>query len=167
MSVYSADWSTCLGGASASQVSNTLFYTGHEFDAATGLYYMRARYYDPTLGGFISRDPIGYDDGANLYAYCGDNPATYADPTGFVHGVAGVWWEPSGFWGENRIEVSLDGTSHDGCTWAGPVTADNKFTIRTGWTGTSAFAGPVAFTKPKPRCGCKGVMQCSTYTGSA
>ena len=41
-----------------------------EPNGANGLYYMRARYYDPQVGRFISEDPIGFDGGdVNLYAY--------------------------------------------------------------------------------------------------
>jgi hypothetical protein len=32
------------------------------------------RYYDPTQGRFLNRDPLGYGGGMNLYAYCGDDP---------------------------------------------------------------------------------------------
>ena len=60
VTVYNATWGYVGAGGSASAVGNTLFYTGHELDAATGLYYMRARYYDPALGRFISRDPSAY-----------------------------------------------------------------------------------------------------------
>jgi RHS repeat-associated protein len=38
-------------------------YTGREFDAATGLYYYRSRYFDPLTGGFISEDTIGFAGG--------------------------------------------------------------------------------------------------------
>ena len=51
VTVYNATWGYVAAGGSASAVGNTLFYTGHELDAATGLYYMRARYYDPRWGG--------------------------------------------------------------------------------------------------------------------
>jgi len=48
-----------------------------------GLYYMRARYYDPTIGRFISEDPAGFGGGdVNLYAYVGNNPVLIIDPTG-------------------------------------------------------------------------------------
>jgi uncharacterized protein RhaS with RHS repeats len=46
-------------------------YTGREKDTESGLYYYRARYYDPELGRFISEDPIGFDGGINFYAYSG------------------------------------------------------------------------------------------------
>jgi len=48
-----------------------------------GFYYMRARYYDPQVGRFISEDPIGFEGGdVNLYAYVGNNPVTLIDPNG-------------------------------------------------------------------------------------
>ncbi len=47
-----------------------------------GLYYMRARYYDPEVGRFISEDPSGFSDGPNLYAYVGNNPVNHVDPLG-------------------------------------------------------------------------------------
>jgi RHS repeat-associated protein len=48
-----------------------------------GFYYMRARYYDPKVGRFISEDPIGFDGGdVNLLAYVGNNPVTGIDPSG-------------------------------------------------------------------------------------
>ena len=69
--------------ATPPNVGNTIFFAGETFDTSTGLYFDRARYYDPQLGRFISEDPIGYaGSGANLYAYCGDNPTDATDPFG-------------------------------------------------------------------------------------
>lgn len=57
-------------------------YTGRENDQ-TGLYYYRARYYSPALQRFISEDPIGFAGGdVNLYAYVGNDPVNYNDPSG-------------------------------------------------------------------------------------
>ncbi len=48
-----------------------------------GFYYMRARYYDPQVGRFISEDPIGFEGGdVNLFAYVGNNPVMRVDPSG-------------------------------------------------------------------------------------
>jgi RHS repeat-associated protein len=57
-------------------------YTGRERDQATGLYYYRARWYDPQQGRFLSEDPAGFTAGVNFYAYAGGNPVTRRDPTG-------------------------------------------------------------------------------------
>jgi len=56
-------------------------YTARENDE-TGLYFYRARYYDPLLKRFISEDPIGVAGGANTYAYVGGNPMSRIDPLG-------------------------------------------------------------------------------------
>lgn len=56
--------------------------TGREWDKETGLYYYRARYYDPMEGRFVSKDPIGFKGGINLYNYTDSNPVNRTDPTG-------------------------------------------------------------------------------------
>jgi RHS repeat-associated protein len=57
-------------------------FTGREWDPETGLYYYRARHYDPKVGGFISEDTIGLGDGLSLYWYVDGNPTSLVDPTG-------------------------------------------------------------------------------------
>jgi uncharacterized protein RhaS with RHS repeats len=49
---------------------------------AGGLYYYRARFYDPASGRFISEDPLGFGGGTNFYTYAHDNPANDTDPLG-------------------------------------------------------------------------------------
>jgi len=54
-------------------------------DGETGLYFYRARYYDATVGRFISEDPIGFEGGTvNLYEYAKDNPLRHKDPMGLA-----------------------------------------------------------------------------------
>jgi len=60
--------------------TNPFRYAGEYTDSETGMIYLRARYYDPSLGRFISEDPI--KDGLNWYAYCGGNPVMFIDPSG-------------------------------------------------------------------------------------
>jgi RHS repeat-associated protein len=63
-------------------VYNPLQYSARELDTETGLYYYRARYYDPELERFISEDPAGLSGGMNLYAYVGNDPVNGRDPLG-------------------------------------------------------------------------------------
>lgn len=61
-------------------------YTGQEYDIETGLYYYKARYYNPTLGRFIQADTVVPDarnyQAYNRYAYAANNPLKYTDPSG-------------------------------------------------------------------------------------
>jgi len=53
----------------------------------SGLYYMRARYYDPSVGRFISEDPLGFGGGdVNLFAYVQNDPVNRIDPLGLQAG---------------------------------------------------------------------------------
>ena len=65
VTTYGAD-----GGVlnSSNLALNSYTYTGRRIDSETGLMYFRARYYSPELGRFISRDPLKFVDGMNLYA---------------------------------------------------------------------------------------------------
>jgi RHS repeat-associated protein len=57
-------------------------FTGREWDPETGLYYYRARYYEPKIGRFISEDPIGFVAGLNFYGYVRNRPTGSRDPSG-------------------------------------------------------------------------------------
>ncbi|MEJ8548093.1 RHS repeat-associated core domain-containing protein [Brevibacillus borstelensis] len=67
-------------------MSNPFTYSGEIFDGETGFSYLRARYYDPTVGRFISEDTYkGQVDNPlslNRYAYVSNNPLRYVDPSG-------------------------------------------------------------------------------------
>lgn len=69
--------------------TNEFEYTGRENDG-TGLYFYRARYYNPTLERFISEDPIGLTAGPNLYAYGLNRPVDLNDPFGLWTGQLGL-----------------------------------------------------------------------------
>ncbi len=71
---------------SSETVSNPFKYAGEVYDSETGLYYLKARYYDPSIGRFINEDTVeGQVDNPlslNLYSYCYNNPIIYKDSTG-------------------------------------------------------------------------------------
>jgi len=73
------------GGISAESgtVQNHYTFTSREFDAESGNYYYRARYYSGVIGRFISEDPIGFAAGdSNLYRYVFNNSINFFDPSG-------------------------------------------------------------------------------------
>lgn len=70
-------------------LTNPYMFTGRRFDLETGLYYYRARYYNPHIGRFMQTDPVGYSAGINLYLYCSNNPLVFVDPSGFSQIVTG------------------------------------------------------------------------------
>jgi RHS repeat-associated protein len=68
---------------------NSLQYAARENDGI-GIYYYRARYYDPRTGRFNNEDPIGLGGGTvNLYSYAKNSPITRSDPTGLVSDSCG------------------------------------------------------------------------------
>ncbi|MFQ5541710.1 MAG: RHS repeat domain-containing protein, partial [Candidatus Binatia bacterium] len=70
--------------AQTGTVTNLYTYTAREFDPETGLYFHRNRYYDASIGRFVSEDPIGILVGGNLYAYTFNNPVNTVDLSGLV-----------------------------------------------------------------------------------
>ena len=68
--------------AGQENIPNRLRYNAQIEDDLTGLYNLRARYYNTGIGRFTQEDVI-YNDGLNLYAYCSSNPVMYADPSGY------------------------------------------------------------------------------------
>jgi len=66
-------------------------FAGGEYDLESHRYYFRARVYDPAVGRWASKDPIGFGGGdTNLYAYCGNDPLNCLDPRGLWYlGVSG------------------------------------------------------------------------------
>ena len=82
---------TSVTGDLASTIGqiNPFRYRGYYYDVETGWYYLNARYYDPTVGRFLSPDTIlganGGLQGYNLFAYCNNNPVMFADPSGMCY----------------------------------------------------------------------------------
>ena len=59
-------------------------FPGQYYDDETKLHYNRFRYYDPSIGRYISADPIGQWAGRNVYVYSFDDPLNWIDPFGLL-----------------------------------------------------------------------------------
>ena len=100
-------------------IENPFKYCGEYFDKETGLYYLRARYYDPTIGRFISEDSEWGKDNdplsLNLYTYCQNDPVRYMDPSGHwltasqIASTLGKYVEAGIAAGEFIIEAGVTG----------------------------------------------------------
>ena len=95
-------------------------YTGREWDSETGLYFYRARYYDPVAGRFIAKDPIGFAGGdVNLYAMTRNNPVNLVDPSGKLTGIGDFF----AWGGIKTAEYAVKGISY----LAGQPMTDEQF----------------------------------------
>jgi len=114
------------------QLQNRIRYTGQQYDDLTGQYYLRARYYNPVLGRFLQED-VYQGDGLNLYGYCGNNPVTYYDPSGYAKTPQqlGDGCPPNGNIGEggNKQSENADNSvalpDYDGKTTQGVLVLDD------------------------------------------
>ena len=94
-------------------IRNPLRFQGQYWDVETGLHYNRYRYYDPNLGRFIGKDPIGYAGGLNLYTYA-FNPVQWMDPLGLAKNrgriqAQGARLEESVSWNQDAAVTAADG----------------------------------------------------------
>ncbi|XDT72074.1 RHS repeat-associated core domain-containing protein [Hahella sp. SMD15-11] len=91
-------------------IPNPLRFPGQYHDRETGLYHNYMRDYDPALGRYLQRDPIGLAGGLNVYGYAYQNPVNYYDPYGL--------WS----WGDPLPQWMVDGAAGFGDTLSFGVT---------------------------------------------
>ena len=122
-------------------IKQPYMYTGREFDYDAGLYYYRARYYDPQAGRFITKDPISFAGGdVNLYAYVGNNPVHFNDPLGLDYYS---WFRPNNLAGifrkilnyfSNATNVKNNPVSNQCCKkWKGWAARNANYSCRCHW----------------------------------
>lgn len=111
---YSYDAFGQLTSSSGTTV-NSFLYTGQQNDVASGFYYLRARYYNPSAGRFLSMDPyrgaLNAPATQHRYAYTQNNPVDATDPTGLhtrlegtdIHKVLGQYY--IGLYGDHFVDV--------------------------------------------------------------
>jgi RHS repeat-associated protein len=121
-SYFYDEFGNALG--SCGSVSNYYLYTGQEYDGSiTQLYNLRARYYKPIIGRFISEDPMFMSLGPlcalltpsrlNLYIYVLNNSMNLIDPLGLLDcyidmlSISGGIGAPSGMWAGANIETGI------------------------------------------------------------
>src|SRR5690554_3107271 len=84
-------------------------FTGKEYDPETGLYYFNARWYDQSIGRFISEDPVRDPNNPNLYTYARNNPLRFIDPTGLISlADIGLSTATTGLSSEELNEIQID-----------------------------------------------------------
>ena len=118
---------------------------GYYTDGPTGIMLCGARWYDPYIGRWLSRDPVEYAGGANLYQYCAANPLCFIDPSGtdmeairnwYMGGMGGFsnWVDDNLMFGTTANFGDTAGRYDAGCASAGEVL----------WSGAK-FSGMLAY----------------------
>ena len=131
--------------------ANEIIYCGYRFDPETQLYYVRNRTYNPVLGRWIQRDPIGYSGGINLYGYVESGPAGMVDawggcPSGYTRmspaEIIAYFRSRGGAIGGRRLTVqSISRQYPPGGTIALPseLKGTSIFTVVPKWTGVGCW----------------------------
>jgi RHS repeat-associated protein len=153
------DYTERVSAASPGAVTKSSRSVRGESDTETGLYYYRARYYDPIGGRFLTEDPAAFTGGLNLYSYVRGNPTRYVDPFG-------LWTIQVGL----TINVALSG---GGGMYSRGIVIDGDGRI--GWFHTwgaglaegAGFSGGVSFAYSNAHtiCGIGGPFGQASGTG--
>ena len=104
-----------FGNQTVASGTDPFRYSGEYYDAESGFIYLRNRYYDPSIGRFITEDPVR--DGTNWYVYCENNPVKYVDPSGLTYLIA---------WSYGKADLAPYTDSRGNVNWT-KFTTENSF----------------------------------------
>ena len=137
--------------------------SGYQAHDEFSLVHVGARYYDPSIGRFVQRDPIGIRGGFNVYAYVSSLPTTLVDPSG-------EFWAPA-----VRAAARFGPKAARGA-WAGARWVGGKAKSAAKWTGSKVKSGwdkvkririkPPEYHRtphPFPIIGPRSHLQCTIY----
>ena len=141
-----------------SSTTNSFAYTGRELDG-TGLYYYRARYYDPMIGRFVSEDPSGFLGGVNKYAYVGDDPIDFNDLFGLDKNAANTGRnctvDPASKlqYAEATAQVAaMTGEFFSGLGPGNPTLGPNSATSQPHWSRSTSSSRRFVIVFPRSPC---------------
>jgi RHS repeat-associated protein len=109
-------WGNIISQTGTIATYNPYRYAGYRYDKEIGLYYLMARYYDPSNGRFITRDSFhGFEKDSlslNQYSYTKNNPVKYIDPTGYygINKLSVYWWGVKVWLSSTTVGNILGGT---------------------------------------------------------
>ena len=135
--------------ASTGSAVNRFQYTGREADLETGLYFYRARYYDPSAGRFLSEDPIRFAAGSDFYKYVNNLPANNSDPSGLAPGCSTNCLPRGDLPLDLRLQLKLMSLASKLTDVTYYVGAQGSYTFTNGGFGASAAGGVGYATDPE------------------
>lgn len=112
-------------GLETSAFNTSYTFTNREYDEESGLYYLRARYYDPEVGRFTTQDPDAGEIGnpithSTAYSYVGNNPVGRTDPSGQMFEFSTDFtWESAAYYGASWMFGSNGVPGLDYGKWCG------------------------------------------------
>jgi len=130
--IYDAWGNVRVGSSSGDPKNRYCGGYGHQQDDESGLIYMRARFYDPISGRFVSQDPA--TSGMNWFSYCGNEPVDRGDPNGRLYVPASYWWVALGFMFAGMAAYALSKCSF---TYIGSVSTMSSALFSAGAAGVA------------------------------
>ncbi|HVA10216.1 MAG TPA: RHS repeat-associated core domain-containing protein, partial [Acidimicrobiales bacterium] len=149
--------------SSSGTISNPFQFQGQYLDPVSGLYYLRARFYDPVAAAFTIKDPVA-DVTGHPYVYVGDSPLNSADPKGlFGFGdigrfVSHVPWQAVGVGlGVGAVTLSVLALLGPEIVIAGVTVGAVQLAIGAGFLGAAAAALDINSCQTGPDLACAGL----------